>query len=74
MTEAWRWVNLACYCFSMIATATIKYGFAPIAMTVHTVYEVPLMIVNYGVISYFIAFIVCNFPAIYLLDRGTEVG
>ena len=72
--ECWRWVNLLCYCGSMISTATIKYGFAPVALNVSTIYEVPILVVNFGVICYFIAYIIANYPAIWLLDQGKEQG
>lgn len=58
----------------MIATSTIKYGFAPVALNVSTIYDVNILVVNMCVTCYFIAFIVANFPAIYLLDQGKEQG
>ena len=58
----------------MVSTATIKYGFAPVALNVSTIYGVPILLVNFGVICYFIAYIVMNFPSIYLLDRGRKQG
>lgn len=72
--ESWRWVNLACYCGSMVGTATIKYGFSPIALTVSTVYDVQTLTVNFGVICFFIGYIVANFPSIYFLNKGSKPG
>ena len=58
----------------MLSTATIKYGFAPIALDVSEIYEINILFVNMCVIVYFIAYLVANYPSIYLLDMGDEQG
>lgn len=58
----------------MVGTATLKYGFSPIASTVSSVYDVDILLVNFGVTSFFVGYLVANFPSIHLLDKGEEPG
>ena len=58
----------------MSSTSLIKVNFASIALNVATVYEVPIIMVNFGVISYFICYVIFAIPSIKMLDRGKDIG
>ena len=58
----------------MMSLALLKYSFGAVALDIATVYEIHILDVNFCVIVFFIGYIVVNFPAIWLLERGDGVG
>lgn len=70
----WRWINLICFFFAMVATASIMTSFSAVSSQVAKGYGTSEIVVNTATISFFVSFIVMNFPSIIGLEAGKTQG
>lgn len=67
-------MNLLSYFLAMFSSAFIMVSFAAIAPDVAKIYECPEFEVNFMVITFLMAYVFVNFPAVIALEKGDTVG
>lgn len=66
--SSWRWVNLICFFLAMTAINSVQTTFTPVSAVVAGGYGVSQLMVNTVTISFFVCYIIINFPSIMALE------
>ena len=49
-------------------------SFAAVAENVATLFDAPLLLINFGVITFLFSYVIFNFPSIFALEKGNSIG
>jgi len=67
--ESFRWVELAVFCLSMLASAYVMTTFSAISVMTYTAYETESLTVSWFYIEFTVSCFLLNFPFIKLIEK-----